>query len=87
MFDDFSKNKLNNKYVTYNNIININDSQLNHKDSNLIQNDENVTPNIQTYLISFNSKKKLIRNDFKEEMIYHRPKSSSKFRNKKILEF
>jgi hypothetical protein len=87
LFDDFSKNKLNNKYITYNNLININEPQLIHKDTNLIQNNENITPNIQTYLISFNSKKKLIRSDFKEEMIYHRPKSSSKFRNKKLLEF
>ena len=79
---DINKKKLNKKYITYNNIININDPQIIHKDINLIKNYENKTPMIQTYLISFNSNKNHINNFFKDNLIYHRPKSSSKFRSK-----
>ena len=85
------KNKLNNnnKYITYNNIININDAQIIHKDINL-QNDDN-TSNIRTYLISFNKNnttKNLNKNIYREDIVYHRPKSSSKFRNtNKIINF
>ena len=75
--EDNSKNKLNNKYITYNNIININDPKIIHKDINLIKNDKkNTPPKIQTYLIYFKEQNK---NLYKEDMIYHRPKSSSKF--------
>ena len=74
-----SKNKLNNKYITYNNIININDPKIIHKDIELIKNNNNnnSTPKIQTYLIYFKDKNK---NLYKEDMIYHRPKSTSKFK-------
>ena len=77
--EDNSKNKLNNKYITYNNIININDPKIIHKDINLIKNNKNnnSTPKIQTYLIYFKDKNK---NLYKEDMIYHRPKSTSKFK-------
>ena len=80
--NDINKKKLKNKYITYNNIININDPQIIHKDINLIKNYQNKTPMIQTYLISFNSNKNHINNFFKDNIIYHRPKSSSKFRSK-----
>ena len=82
------KNKIhsNNKFITYNNIININDAHIIHKAVNL-KNCEN-NPKIQTYLISFKSfnknnitVKNACKNFFREDIIYHRPKSSSKFRN------
>ena len=84
----YMKNKVhsNNKFITYNNIININDAQIIHKAVNL-KNCEN-NPKIQTYLISFKSfnknnstVKNACKNFFREDIIYHRPKSSSKFRN------
>ena len=78
-----NKTNNNNKYIKYNNIININDAQIIHKDINL-QNDES-TSNIQTYLISFNKNnnttKNTNKNIYREDIVYHRPKSSSKFRN------
>ena len=72
------KNKLNNKYITYNNIININDPKIIHKDINLIKNYENnIPPKIQSYLIYFKDQKK---NLYNEDIIYYRPKSTSKFK-------
>ena len=88
----FVKNKIhgNNKYITYNNIININDAHIIHKDVNLKKCENN--PKIQTYLISFKSFKSCNKNNnsiaknmsnnfFRDNIVYHRPKSSSKFRN------
>ena len=94
-FDEASKNKTgNNKYITYNNIININDPYImqksssnknnyNIKDITLLKKCENKSPKIQSYLISFNksdSPKSSIKNINKEDLVYHRPKSSSKFK-------
>ena len=94
-YDETSKNKTgNNKFITYNNIININDPYImqksssnknnyNIKDINLLKKCENKSPKIQSYLISFNksdSPKSSIKNINKEDLIYHRPKSSSKFK-------
>ena len=93
--DEKSKNKTgNNKYITYNNIININDPYImqksssnknnyNIKDITLLKKCENKSPKIQSYLISFNksdSPKSSFKNINKEELVYHRPKSSSKFK-------
>ena len=85
----FVKNKIhgNNKYITYNNIININDAHIIHKAINLKKCENN--PKIQTYLISFKSfnknndstAKNMSNNFYRDNIIYHRPKSSSKFRN------
>ena len=99
------KNKLSkNKYITYNNIININEpyimqnssankedyNNLIIKDINLSKNYENKTSKIQSYVISFNkpnSTKNSLRN-FREDIVYHRPKSSSKFKKtNKIINY
>ena len=94
-YDETSKNKTgNNKYITYNNIININDPYImqksssnknnyNIKDITLLKKCDNKSPKIQSYLISFNksdSPKSSIKNINKEDLVYHRPKSSSKFK-------
>ena len=85
-FNDKIKGKINNKYNTYNNLINIKEKQIINRDINFLKNYENNTSKIETYIISFNSTKSQINNFYKEDMIYHRPKSSSKFQNKnKIL--
>ena len=94
-YNETSKKKTgNNKYITYNNIININDPYImqksssnknnyNIKDITLLKKCENKSPKIQSYLISFNksdSPKSSIKNINKEDLVYHRPKSSSKFK-------
>ena len=85
-----------NKYITYNNIINNNESYIvqNFPDENyeynnytmknnyLSKNMENNTSKIQSYVISFNkhdSNKNPLRNN-RDNIVYHRPKSSSKFK-------
>ena len=81
--NDINKKKKNNKFITYNNIININDAKIIHKERDLLKDYENKTPRIQTYLISFKNNKSPIKNFYKDNLIYHRPKSTSKFRSNK----
>lgn len=81
---EISNNKLNNnKYITYNNIININEPKIIHKDINLIKNYENKISRIETHTISFdksNPQRNKNKNEYlREDIIYYRPKSSSKF--------
>ena len=85
-FNDITKRKENNNYHTFNSLININEQRKLNRDINLIKNNENKASTIESYLISFNPTKNQIFNFYKEDMIYHRPKSSSKFRiNNKIF--
>ena len=84
--NDNQNNKLsNNKYITYNNIININEPKIIHKDINLIKNFQNKSQGIETHIISFdkNNPKKNKNDYFKDYIIYNRPKSSSKFHTSK----
>ena len=78
--------KLSNKnFITYNNIININEPYLMQttlKKKKIKQNENNTTK-IESYIISFNkhdSSKNSLRNFNREDIIYQRPKSSSKFK-------
>jgi len=60
-----------------------NKNNYNIKDTTLVKKCENKSPKIQSYLISFSksdSPKTSIKSLNKEDLVYHRPKNSSKFK-------